>query len=91
MNIGTLEAGAEFSYGFKVTGEKLGKFTLIVGLNSNKTEMVTGEKEVCCFCIGALHGPAWAVPRSQLTWVSVGPEAAWGKLSDMVVPWRTIL
>ncbi len=64
MNIGTLEAGAEFSYGFKLTGEKLGKFNLIVGLNSNKTEMVTGEKEVSCFCIDvvSLHGQRLGVP-----------------------------
>ena len=46
VNVGTVEAGAEFSYGFKIVGEKLGKFTLVVGLDSNKTEMVTGEKEV---------------------------------------------
>lgn len=48
VNIGTLEAGAEFSYGFKIAGEILGKFVLVVGLNSNKTEMVTGDKEVEC-------------------------------------------
>ena len=50
VKIGTLEAGAEFSYEFKILAEKLGKFVLVAGLSSNKTEMVTGDKEVGITC-----------------------------------------
>lgn len=46
VSVGTVEAGAEFSYGFKITGQKLGNFTLVAGLGSDKAEMTTGEKEV---------------------------------------------
>ena len=69
MNVGTVEAGAEFSYGLKITGEKLGKFTLVVGLDSNKTEMVTGEKEVGRLSL--LHTHQATVLKTNLIYLSV--------------------
>ena len=50
-NIGTIGPNAEVTYTFNIVGLKLGKHELVVGLDSDKVEMVTGEKQVC----GANH------------------------------------
>ncbi len=44
--VGTIGPNAEVSYGFKIVGLKLGKSQLVVGLNSDKVELVSGETEV---------------------------------------------
>ena len=44
--VGTIEGNAEFKHVLDVTATKLGKYTVVVGLASDKVEHVTGEKEV---------------------------------------------
>ena len=45
-NIGSIGPNAEVTYTFNIIGLKLGKHQLVVGLDSDKVEMVTGEKQV---------------------------------------------
>ena len=45
-NIGTIAAEATFKYELDVTATKLGHYSVVVGLASDKVEHVTGEKEV---------------------------------------------
>ena len=47
QNIGSIGPEAEFTYSFTVTGLKLGSHDLVVGMESDKVELVTGQKEVC--------------------------------------------
>lgn len=44
--IGTIGPNAEFKYVLEITGTKLGKYTVVIGLSSDKIEHVTGEMEV---------------------------------------------
>ena len=45
-SVGSIAAGAEFSHSFVITGLSQGAHTLVVGLESDSVEMVTGEAEV---------------------------------------------
>ena len=47
QNIGSIGPEAEFTYSFTVTGLKLRSHDLVVGMESDKVELVTGQKEVC--------------------------------------------
>lgn len=49
QNIGSVGPNSEFSYSFTVVGLKIGTHNLVVGMESDKVELVTGEKEVCLF------------------------------------------
>lgn len=44
--MGTIEAGAEFSFSFDLHGLLAGRQVLVAGLDSDKVEMVSGEAEV---------------------------------------------
>lgn len=44
--VGTIEAGAEFSFSFDVHGLLPGPQELVAGLDSNQVELVSGEAEV---------------------------------------------
>lgn len=44
--VGTIEAGAEFSFSFDLHGLLPGQQQLVAGLDSDKVEMVSGEAEV---------------------------------------------
>lgn len=44
--VGTIEAGAEFSFSFDVLGLLSGPQQLVAGLDSDQVEMVSGEAEV---------------------------------------------
>ena len=44
--VGTIEAGAEFSFSFDLYGLLPGQHQLVAGLDSDKVEMVSGEAEV---------------------------------------------
>ena len=46
QNIGSIGPEAKFTYSFTVTGLKLGSHDLVVGMESDKVELVTGQKEV---------------------------------------------
>lgn len=46
VNVGTIASGAEFSYTFKVVALKVGLQELVVGLESDKVELVSAEAEV---------------------------------------------
>ena len=46
VNIGTIAGGAEFTYTFKVVALKIGVQELVVGLESNKVELVSAEAQV---------------------------------------------
>ena len=45
-NIGSIGPNAEFTYSFTVVGLKLGSHDLVVGMESDKVELVTGSKQV---------------------------------------------
>ena len=45
-NIGSIGPNAEFTYSFSVVGLKLGSHDLVVGMESDKVELVTGNKQV---------------------------------------------
>ena len=49
QNIGSIGPEAEFTYSFTVTGLKLGSHDLVVGMESDKVELVTGQKEVSIY------------------------------------------
>ena len=54
QTIGSIGPNAELSYSFDIAGLKLGTHTLVVGLESDKVELVTGKKVVCtrvCVCV----------------------------------------
>ena len=44
--IGSIRPNTEFSYSLKLEGLRLGRHDLVVGLESDKVELVTGEVEV---------------------------------------------
>ena len=44
--VGSIEAGATFSYPFSISGLVVGKQKLVGGLNSSQVELVSGESEV---------------------------------------------
>lgn len=44
--VGTIEAGAEFSFSFDIHGLLPGEQQLVAGLDSDQVEMVSGEAEV---------------------------------------------
>ena len=44
--VGSIEAGATFSYPFSISGLVVGKQKLVGGLNSSQVELVSGEAEV---------------------------------------------
>ena len=44
--VGTIEAGAEFTFSFDLYGLLPGQHQLVAGLDSDKVEMVSGEAEV---------------------------------------------
>ena len=44
--IGSIGANAEFKYVLDMTATKIGTYSVVVGLSSNKVEHVSGEKEV---------------------------------------------
>ena len=46
-NIGSIGSNAEFTYSFTVVGMKLGSHSLVVGMESDKVELVTGKQQVC--------------------------------------------
>lgn len=46
VNVGTIAGGAEFRYTFKVVALKVGLQELVVGLESNKVELVSAEAKV---------------------------------------------
>ena len=46
INVGTISGGAQISYSFEVVAIKLGMQELVVGLESDKVELVSAEAEV---------------------------------------------
>ena len=45
--IGSIEGGGTFHFPVVITGLVLGKHQLVVGVDSDSVELVTGEAEVC--------------------------------------------
>ena len=50
--VGTLNPRAELTCAFDVTGLKVGTHSIVVGLDCDKTEMITAKKDVsACLCV----------------------------------------
>ena len=46
LNIGTIGPHGNMKYPIGMTGANLGKYNIVIGLSSDKVELVSGEHEV---------------------------------------------